>query len=181
MLKKLLLPLIMVIMAYPAVISRAQGPEDAKRILVIREAKEDPEAAVAVEGVLEEDIFKVRVTVRIERATPNIYSMLLVGPNIGRMSPDSIKSLYATLEKEEPYSTKRRGAFISFGDDAKSKQLKGRVSRKLAEYRIPADKIKPDGDYQLWIRVESSKQRGRIATYRFDLENFPQLVQKSVQ
>jgi hypothetical protein len=161
-----------------AITACALETDATERIRVIREAKEDSEAAVAVEGFTEKDIFSVKVTVRIEGATPNIYSVLLVGPNLGRMSPTSIESLYAVTEQEEPYQTIMRGAFISFGNDAKSKSLQGRVTRKRAEYRIPAGTIKPEGDYQIWVRVESSKKRGRITTYRFDLEEFPELFNK---
>lgn len=145
-------------------------------IPVIRQAMEDQEAAVAVDGNLSEGAFQVKVTARIYDATPNIYSILLVGPNLGRLSPSAAKSLYATGEEEAPYETTTRGGLIDFGSKTKEKNLQGRVVRKLAKFTISPEQILPGKEYELWVRVESSASRGRISTYRFNLENFPELV-----
>ncbi len=174
MLRRILLITFVIVPAIFTTLSNAQETTgSSKKVLVIRQAKEDSSAAVAVEGFLEGDVFSAKVTVRIEEATPDISSILLVGPNIGRMGPTSIKSLYATTEVEEPYQTTTVGGFVSFGDQTKSRQLKGRVTRKLAEYRIPAGQIEPNGEYQLWVRRENQSQNGRVDTYRFDLTELP--------
>lgn len=162
-----------------AVLSLCVGMgQSAERIPVIRQATEDSELSVAVEGYLRGDIFEVKVSVRIVGATPAIESVLLVGPKIGRMGPVAIKTVYATEEEEVPYETATRGAFISFGTEPKNKKLKGRVARKLAKFRVSSDKILPDKKYRLWVKVENTKKRGRIRTYKFDLDELPALLQR---
>lgn len=147
-----------------------------QEVPVIREAIEDQEAAVAIDGYLAEGMFQVKVTARIYAATPSIYSVLLVGSNLGRMSPSAVESLYASGEEEMPYKTTTRGGLVDFGPKSKEKNLQGRVTRKLVKFKILPEKITPSEEYELWVRLESSASRGRISTYRFNLENFAELV-----
>ena len=154
------------------------GPE---KVLVLREAAEEREGTAAVEAYLVGDILEVKVSVRIRRARPKIHNAVVVGPKLGRVSPISITQLFATTEKEEPYPTKKRGGLISFGDDTEIKVVKGAVVRKLFKFKIPPEKIKPDGKYQIWVKLKeeaskTTKRVGKITSFKFDLEKLPQLI-----
>jgi hypothetical protein len=165
--------ILMVLVCSPCLLGAQEEP---KKVPVIREAEEDLNAAVAVEGYLIDGLFEVRVSVWMKGQTPKITNVLLVGPGIGRISPNVVKQLYATEEEEGAYETYGRGGFLTFEERTKTKKMKGRVKRKLVKFKIPRDDLRPGKRYQLWVRVESAKKRGRNFSYKFDLENFPELV-----
>jgi len=178
--------LIVFITLYTLHITQTFAQPGTERVFVLREAAEERQGTAAVEAYLVGDILEVKVSVRIRRARPKIYNTIVVGPKLGRISPISITQLFATTEKEEPYPTKKRGGLISFGDGAETKKIKGAVVRKLFKFKIPPEKIKPDGKYQIWVKLkeEGSKvkrREGKITLFKFDLEKLPELTRKSLR
>jgi hypothetical protein len=147
-----------------------------KRILVIRQAKQDRKTTVAVEAYLINDILEVTVIARMYAAKPRIYNVILVGPKLGRISPKTRKTLLSTIEEEAPFPTSERRGFISFSKKTKNKKAKGTLTKELVKFEIPTEKIIPDRRYQLWIKVESMRKGGKIQGFKFNLENFPKLI-----
>jgi len=154
----------------------------AEKVPVIREAAEKRGNSVAVEAYLIGDILEVRVSVRMPNARPKINNVIVVGPKIGRISPDEIEQVYAGLEEEAPYRTTKRSGFISFESRTATKKLKGTVVRKLYRFKMDREKIVSDGLYQLWIKIkeEGSRRKGRITPYKFDLDKLPELLSSSI-
>jgi len=152
--------------------------ESAEKILVFREAFEEHTGTVSVEAHLIGDILEVKATARIVRAKPKIENIILVGPKIGRMVPVTVKKVYATSEEEAPYITRKRGGLITFDDKKKTKKPKGSVDRKLATFKINKDKIIKGKRYEVWVRVkkEGAGRRGKLTSYKFNLEKLPELV-----
>ena len=149
-----------------------------EKVLVLRQAREERGGAAMVEVHLVGNVLEAKVSIRMFRTKPKIANVILVGPKIGRMSPTSIKEILATLEDEAPYETIKRGGFITFDENKKTKDLQGTVVRKMFKFKIPPEKIIPGGKYQLWVKSkeEGYNRRGKRLSYKFDLEKLPQLI-----
>ncbi len=143
------------------------------KILILREAKEDSKATVAVEAYLIEDILEVKVIARMEREKPRIYNVIVVGPKIGRVVSEAREVLFPAMENEEPFPTKEREGFLSFDDKKKDKEAKGTLTKELLRFKIPREKIIKGKRYQLWVKIESMKSGGKSnsTSFKFDLEN----------
>lgn len=151
-----------------------------EKVLVLRQAKEFRDSTVAVEVYLIDDILEAKITARMMHATkPRIYNAIVVGPKIGRLSSETRTTLTANLEQEEPYPTlsKDKG-FINFGKGEKTKDLKGTLTRELVEFRLPKDKIKKGKKYKLWVQIMSMQKGGKYKTFKFDLEDLPELISR---
>lgn len=174
--KKLLILLTLIGLIAPSL--RAEE-ENASKVQVIREAQEKQRNTVAVEGHLIGDIFEVTLIVRMRRTKPRVHNAIVVGPGIGRLSFDSKEVLLATTAEEEPFPTKKKDkAFISFSKSEKEKKSTGRVIKQRLRFKIPVDKIKEDKKYRLWVQILSSQKGSRYTTYKFDLEDFAELLKK---
>ncbi len=155
----------------------AQEKDDAGRLLVLREAKQHRKTSVAVEAYLLDNILEATVIARMDAAKPRIFSVIIVGPKLGRVSAKERKTLFSAVEDEETiFSTEDKGAFIRFSKSREDRELKGTLTRELHKFRIPVEKILPNKRYQLWVKVESMQDPGRIDNFKFDLENFSELV-----
>jgi hypothetical protein len=120
-----------------------------ERILVLRDAQEFRDNAVGVDVYLAGNILEVKVIARMPKSRPNIYNAIVVGPRLGRLSPESRKTLLQTTEEEEPYPVTERGAFMSFRKRDETKKTKGRLARELLLFDIPRDRKERDKKYTL--------------------------------
>ena len=157
----------------------AEEAQEPERILVIREAKENEfDTTVAVEVYLEGEILEATVIVRMLRTRPRIFNALVVGPKIGRISSKTKEVLDPTVEGEEPFPTKKRGGFISFGEDEEDKKAKGAVIKELIKFKLPTDKIVENKKkkYELWIKAQGLQHTKRIQSFTFVLEDLPELI-----
>ena len=148
--------------------------------LVIRQAKEDSKGAAAVEAYLDGDVMEVKASVRMTEGRPTVENVIIQGTKLGTIVPVTVKQIYASGQEEPPYETTTRGGFISFNPGAKSKRLKGGVSRKLATFNIPKDKIVPGGKYYIKVKINSAKQSagkpGKSTRFKFDISNIIELI-----
>ncbi|MGD9014779.1 MAG: hypothetical protein PVI33_01980 [Candidatus Omnitrophota bacterium] len=154
-------------------IDEAQGP-----ILVLYEAKERTKSAVAVEAYLIDDIFEVTVIAKMYGTKPLIHKVLVVGPKLGRLSPHERQTVYPKAEDQEAfYKTKDiEGGIIRLKKREKEKKLKqGALTKELARFKIPTDKIVENKRYQLWVKIESMQRGGRFESFKFELKDFPKL------
>jgi len=144
---------------------------------VIREAKERGKIAAAVEAYLvADDMLEVTVTARMDAAKPRIFSVLIVGSKLGRISAIERETLFANaLDEENPFLTQEVTGFIKFDQSKKEKKLKGTLSRELHKFRIPTEKVIPGKRYQLWVKVDSMRAGGKHTNFKFDLPDFPNL------
>ena len=156
------------------------------QIRVIREAQEANKTRVAITGDLTDDIFEITVIARMKRTKPMIHNVIVVGPGLGRLSCETKETLVATTEEDVPFVTERKDkGLINFGksEDAKTSEAisetnvhKGTATKALYTFRIPRDKVKKDKKYKLWVQVMSSQKGSEYDTFKFDLENFAELV-----
>ncbi len=184
--KKLIVLLLAGLIVSIAMSSYAQEEGAMEQVQIIREAKEANKNLVAVDGYLiGEDIFELTVIARMKREKPRIHNVIVVGPGLGRLSCETKEILIATTKELDPFLTKKKDkGFINFGEDeeksskiiSKSNVSKGRLSKALYRFVIPRDKIKKDKKYKLWVQILSSQRGSKYKTYKFDLENFAQLV-----
>lgn len=157
----------------------SQEEDVVERLMVLREAKQHRKTSVAVEAYLVGDILEVTVIARMYAVKPRIFSMIIVGPGLNRISAKERRTLYSKVEGEEAaFPTEDRGGFIRFSEKTKDKKLKGTLTRELHKFKIPADKIIPNKRYQLWVKVESMRKSGKITNFKFDLKELPQLISK---
>jgi len=116
----------------------------------------------------------------VKRVRPSIENIILIGPGIGRLIPADIKQVYASAEVEPPYETAGRKGFISFGKNKATKKIKGGVTRKLATFVIPIEKIKKHKEYHIRVKVNSAKQvagsAGRSTSFNFDVSKIADLI-----
>jgi len=150
--------------------------------LILSRACEDRKATVAVEAYLEGDLLKTKVSASMEDVKPMIENIIIVGPKIGRLVPKTIKQLYATLEDQETeYDTYKIGGFVG-SDRPKVKPLSGSITRKIATFEIPVDKIERDKKYFIRVRVSAAKQAagraGRNTKFRFELGKLAEALGK---
>ena len=143
------------------------------RTIVLREAKQRRKITVAVEAYLIDDILEVAVTVRtkMRAAKLRIFKMLLVGPQLGRISPKTAETIAVTVRDEDPFPT-------TMGTKTEMKVIKGTPTKELFRFEIPADKIVPGGNYRIWVDVQNreGQDKGRIQRFKFDLESLIQLI-----
>ncbi len=156
--------------------SYAQEENSASRTLVLRKAKQDGKTTAAIDVYLIGDILEVKITAKMYATKPEIANIILVGPKIGRMSPKTKKTVTSSTEEEVPYPTSKRGAFISFGNKARTGKTRSAITRELVEFKIPTDKIVPDRLYQIWVRIEGSQGGGEVHGFKFDLKELPRLI-----
>ena len=159
--------------------SFAQEEGGAERILVAREAKQYKETTtVAVEAYLVGDVLEVTTMARMQMRTTKlrIYNILVVGPKLGRISLKTRETLTAVTEEEASFSTTKLGGLIRYSKKTREKKAKGILTKELAKFKIPADKIIPGKRYQLWVDVQSVQKKGRPVRFKFDLENLAQLI-----
>jgi len=170
--KKIFISMLMLLIATPAFAG--------EKILVIREAKEDRKTAVSVEAYLIGNMLEAKVSARVERAKPKLDNVIVIGPGIDRVSATKITQVFATTEEEAPYTTTKRKGFISFAPDEKTKKIKGTVVRQLYTFKIPPEKIKPKGKYELWVKVrqDTAKKKGKLTRFKFGLDKLPELMKK---
>jgi len=158
------------------VIAEEQIQEVAGPILVLYEAKERTKSAVAVEGYLIDDIFEVTVIAKMYGTKPLIHKVLVVGAKLGRLSPQERQTIYPKAEDQEAfYKTKDiEGGIIRLKKREKEKKLKeGALTKELARFKIPTDKIVENKRYQLWVKIESMQRGGVFESFKFELEDFP--------
>jgi len=142
------------------------------RILVLREAKEYKGSTVAVEAYLKDSVLEVKVIARMERTKPIIYNAIVIGPKIGRITPDTRQTLYPTIEDEEPFPTKEKKGFLSFDRDVKLKEAQGTLTKELIKFKIPSQKLIAGRQYQIWVSIESMQRGGDRESFKFDLDDF---------
>ncbi|NQT95444.1 MAG: hypothetical protein HQ572_03245 [Candidatus Omnitrophica bacterium] len=176
--KKLLVVLAIVCFISSSMLLYAAAEEQ----LILECAREDRKAMVAVEAHLTGNILTTRVSASMEDVRPSITNIIIVGPKIGRLVPKTIKQLYATLEDQgKEYNTYKIGGFIG-SSKPKTKSLTGSITRKIATFEIPVDKIERDGKYQLKVKVSAAKQAagkaGRITRFIFDLDKLAEALGK---
>lgn len=165
------------VLAVAALFSYAQDEDVAGRNLLIRQAKERQDTAVAVEAYLIGDILEVTIVAKMYAARPRIYNAILVGPRLGRISPKARQTLYPKAEDEELiFLTTDELGSIRFTKKTKQKEVKGTLTKELAQFKIPTDKIMPNKRYQLWIKVESMQGPGQRESFKFDLKNLSKLI-----
>ncbi len=163
---------------FSAVSSYAQETWVEERTPVLREAKQDAQTTLAIDAYLIGDVLEVRVTARMYAAKPEISNIILVGPKIGRLSPQTKRTVTSSVEDEAPYPMSKRGAFINFGSKTRTGKGRGTLTREQVEFKLPADKIMPQRVYQIWVRVKSAQSGGTVHGFKFDLKDFAGLVAK---
>ena len=158
----------------------AQDEAAEGRILVLREAKETQDTSAAVEVYLVDDILEVTVYALMYATRPKIYNVLVVGPGLGRMSPQERQTVYPKAEDRDIFfqTTDVDGGLIRFSKRTKKKKMEGTLTKELVRFRIPAEKIRPDGRYQLRLHLESMQSSGQTRRFRFDLKDLPDLILK---
>ncbi|MCD6080000.1 MAG: hypothetical protein J7J54_00940 [Candidatus Omnitrophica bacterium] len=145
--------------------------------LLLREAKQDKKTTVAVEVYLvDKDVVEVKVIARMYAQKPRIYNVIIIGPRLGRISPLTRETLPLGLEPTEPFPTKERKGFISFGPREKEKQPKGRLTQELLRFKIPLQRLIPGKRYQLWVKIESMAKGGKIHSFKFDIPDFAEVL-----
>ncbi|MFH1355406.1 MAG: hypothetical protein ABIH19_04590 [Candidatus Omnitrophota bacterium] len=147
-----------------------------KRILVIREAREYKDTTVGVEAYLVGYILEVEVSARVADYKPKIDNVLVVGPKLGRLSARTKEKLFTELGEEDPYLTKRDAGLLGTKEKKREKKAKGRLTRELHVFEIPAEKIKKDKRYDLRIRLQDGEVEGQYRKFEFELKDFPELV-----
>ncbi len=156
-----------------------------ERVLLLRQAQEHRKNTVAVEAYLIGNILEAKITARMPKSRPNIYNAIIVGPKLGRLSPEARETLLQTIDsdEEEPYPTEERGAFISFRERTRARRSKGRLTRELVVFEIPREEIVKDKKYKLWVQIKSGQEAGyrqkggRYVTFKFELEDLPELLE----
>lgn len=174
--KHFILTAVIVVLFFASNFCWTQEEAVTERLLVLREAKQYGETNVAVQAYLVGDILEVTVSARIYAAKPEIDNVIIVGPKLGRLSPKTKKTLYATEEEEEPYLTTESKGLIGFGRKKRTKKAKGTLTKELFKFNIPRNKIIPGKRYELRIRIESMKIAGKFIRFKFELKNLPQLI-----
>jgi hypothetical protein len=155
-----------------------QVEKAAGRVLVIEEAQERNKSAVAVKVYLIDDILEATIIGLMYATKPRIYKAIVVGPKLGTLSPQERQTLYPRAEDEELfYKTKDvEAGLIRLSKREKKKKLEGTLTKELARFKIPKDKIVTKKRYQLRVQVESMQRGGQLEKYRFDLKDLPQLI-----
>ena len=156
--------------------------EFSKEVFVIREAKDFRDVEAAVEGFLIDNIFEVLVEARLIQQRPRISYVAVVGPKLGRKSFETKRSVLKGIEEDMPFeTTEEQGVFRLFGKRKKERKLKGTVTKEIFQIRIPAEKIKNKKRYWLWVYVESKQQGSTIHKFKFELKDFPRLLEESME
>lgn len=159
------------------VTSFAQEEAVKDRLLVVREAKKYKQTSVAVEAYLTDDILEVTILARMYSTKPKVYNALIIGPALGRMSPQEKQTLHPKAEDAgDAFKTTDMEGLIMFGKRTKEEKLKGTLTRELVKFKIPRKKIIPNKRYQLWIKIESTQNPGQPESFRFDLKDLPRLI-----
>jgi len=78
----------------------AQGGEDDGSLLILREAQEFSDNAVAIEVYLMDNILEARITARMHGTKPKVYNAIVVGSGLGRLSFESKEVLLASTADE---------------------------------------------------------------------------------
>ena len=155
--------------------------DDSQRVLVLRQARQHKKTSAAIEAYLIGNVLEVKVIARMYATKPRIFSLILVGPGIGRISAKERKMVFARAKDENlSFPTEERKGFISFSARTKDKKLKGTLTRELHKIEIPVDKIKSGKRYQLWVKLEGMRAGtgGKLRTFKFDLKDLPTLLGK---
>lgn len=165
------------ILLSPAVYVFAQEDKPESGVFVIRKAQELQETIVGVEAYLNNDILEVSVSARMHGAKPKIFNAVIMGPKLGRLSPDVRKMIFATGEEEEPFFTEElEGKFLRTSKKKESKKAAGTLTKEAMKFKIPKEKILPGKKYKLWIKVESMQNIKPIQTFKFELDNLAELI-----
>lgn len=172
----LLLTIIGILFLAP-LFSYAQNEDVSERNLLIRQAKEWQDTAVAVEAYLMGNILEVTIIAKMYATRPKIYNAILLGPKLGRISPKARQTLYPKAEDEELiFLTTDEVGNIRFTKRTKEKKIKGTLTKELVQFKIPTDKIMPNKRYQLWIQVEGMQGPGRRESFKFDLKDLSKFI-----
>jgi hypothetical protein len=172
-------PKIFVVLVLLSVFSKSFiiSAQEEEKTLLLREAKQSRKTTVAVEAYLiDKHIVEVKVIARMYAQKPRIYNVIIVGPRLGRISPLTRETLKLGLEPQEPFPTKERKGFISFGPREKEKQPKGRLTQEVLKFKIPVHKLIPGKCYQLWVKIESMAKGGKIQNFKFDIPDFAETL-----
>ena len=156
--------------------SYSQEQTGSEKVLAIREAKQVRRDIVAVEGYLVNNVLEVAVEVRMYGERPKITNVALVGPGVGRLSYTTKEEIPLALEEEEPYEITKEGGFIKTSKRTRTDKPKGTLTEELFKIKIPPEKIVPAKKYQLWVDIKSKTRDARSQKFKFDLENFAELI-----
>jgi hypothetical protein len=151
---------------------------DPQGALVIRQGKQLKKIVVTVEAYLVGDILEITAGVRKRGERIKINGVALQGPRIGKIHYRSRKRLPPSVEDEdeEPYPVTKVDGLIMFGNRTKEKIPQGRLNKALFKLKVPTDKIVRGKPYELIVDVESEEKRTRIPKFRFELEDFAEIV-----
>lgn len=151
-------------------------PEDAEKVLVIKEAQKQDETFAAVEAYLQDNILEVTVIARMYATKPKIENVIVVGPKLGRLSPEMKQTLLATTEEDGAFETTEASGLFGFGKKKRTKEMIGALTRALYKFKIPREKIVSGKRYELRIRVESMQGTAAFARFKFYLKDLPELI-----
>jgi hypothetical protein len=158
--------------------SWAKDQDASDKVLAIREAKQVRKDIVAVEGYLNDDILEVAVEVRMYGQRPKIINVALVGPGVGRLSYSVKEEIPVTLEEEDPYEITKEGGLIKTSKRTRTDNPTGALTKELFKIKVPSKKIITGKKYQLWVDIKSKTQDSRPQKFKFDLKDFPELIQQ---
>ena len=149
-------------------------------VLVLQEAQKRKKTTVAAIAYLVDDALEVTVITRMYATKPHLYNIILVGPGLGRLSPQERQTLFPTVEDEDMEFATRdmEGGIIRFSPRVSKKKAKGTLTKEIVKFRIPTDRIKPKGRYELRIKVESLQRPGQFQNFKFDLKKLSQAISK---
>jgi len=176
--KKFLLGIIIYLLISAINFSFAQEENSTERIPILREAKQYRETTVAVDAYLIGNNLEVTVLARMYGTKPKIYNVIVVGPKIGRMSPQTKEILYPTVEEEGLYPMTKPDGFLGLTKKTKMEKTKGTLTKELVKFKIPSDRVISGRRYQLWVKVESLQAGGEEKEFKFELKNLAELLSR---
>ncbi len=155
----------------------AQNDNDG-RVLIMRQAQERKKTIVSVEAYLIEDIIELTLSARMYAAKPKFFNITIAGPKIGRLAPKTREMIYAVSTEEEDsiLTTELEGGILRTSKKNKVKKAEGTLTKELVKFKIPRGKIIPGGRYRLWIKIEGMQGKIPIQTFKFSLDNLPELI-----
>lgn len=178
--KIIILSLLTNILLSLPVCSFGQDEVSKDKIFILRKAQEHQETIVGVEAYLTENILEVTITARMHAAKPKIFNAVIMGPKLGRKSPDTRQMIFAKIddEGEDVFMTENveGGGLLRFGKKTKEKEASGALTKELMKFKIAPEKIIPGKEYKLWIQIEGMQETAAKQTFKFDLDKLAELI-----
>lgn len=152
-------------------------------VLILQAAQQRKKDSVAVIANLDDDILKVIILARMYATKPNIYNVTLEGSGIGKLSPKERRTLFPTAEDEEiEFKTRKLEAgFIRLTPKEAKRKLKGTLTKEVARFKIPKDRIRPKKRYFLNVKIESLQNPGQYKKFKFELKKLAEELLKESQ